>query len=97
LESLKPRINGGEGAEISDIQMIPTETTFQMLDCWEIAKEVYPEMPFPDEALETKNWYEVSETFQAMKVEYGNGMSNFIRGEQLNEGETIEDIDIEND
>src|SRR5699024_11126324 len=32
----------GKGAEISDIQMIPTETTFQMLDRWEKAKEVYP-------------------------------------------------------
>ena len=62
-----------------------------------IAKEVYPEMPFPDEALETKNRSEVSETFQAMKNEYGTNMSSFIRGEQLDEGETIEDIGIEKD
>jgi len=32
-----------------------------------------------------------------MKVEYGEGMYDFIRGEQLDEGETIEDIEIEKD
>ncbi len=59
------------------------------------SSEEYPEMPFPDDALETENWYEVSETFQDMKLKYGKNMSDFIRGTELDEGETIEDIEIE--
>lgn len=84
----------GKGTEISDIQMVPTETTYQTIDRWEEAREVYPEMPFPDEALEAEDWYEVNEVFQEMKVEFGSNMSDFIHGEELGEGETIEDIEI---
>ena len=87
----------GKGAEISDIQMIPTQATFQMIDRWREAREVYPEIPFPDDALETENWYEVSETFQDMKLKYGKNMSDYIRNGGLDDGETIEDIEIVKD
>jgi len=52
-------------------------------------------MSFPEEALKKENWYEVSNTFQTMKARYGTSMANYILYGWLDEGKTIEDIEIE--
>lgn len=75
-----------------DIQLYPKDKTFEILDRWQEVHRINPEIPYPEDPIQSQDWYETSEILREVELEYGMDLTDYIVDGTLSEDETVNDI-----
>jgi len=60
------------------IQLYPLDETFNKIERWKKLSETNPEIPFPEEAFNSQDWYEVSKELREIETEFGSEVTDSI-------------------
>lgn len=72
-------------------QLYPLDATFEKIERWKELHEDHPEIPFPQDAINSGDWYKVGETLSKMQKQFGTELTDHIQdGEGKFEGEVRE-------
>lgn len=86
----------GPGNKQIHVQLQPTNLTYNILDRWDEARDVYPNIPYPEEAIKKLDWYQIGTELvnkQAEIERIDKDLFNYIMdNEPGNNGDT-EDVE----
>ncbi|SPU21311.1 Uncharacterised protein [Niallia circulans] len=74
-----------------DIELTPTDLTYELLQRWEAISEVIPTIDYPEEAIEQEDWLNVYNTFAYNRFDAEDASKKITKGE---EGETPDSMVI---
>src|SRR5699024_5626831 len=60
------------------IQLYPLDETFNKIERWKQLSETNPKIPFPEEAFNSQDWYEVSKELREIENEFGSEVTDII-------------------
>lgn len=71
-----------ETGDPHDIELTPTDLTYDLLQRWEAISEVVPTIDYPEEAIKEENWFEVYKTLEHNRFEAMNVSEEITEGEE---------------
>ncbi|PAD11504.1 hypothetical protein [Shouchella clausii] len=74
-----------------DIELTPTDLTYDLLQRWEALSEVIPTIDYPEEAVEQEDWLNVYNAFASNRFDAEDASEEITKGE---EGETADSMVI---
>ena len=81
----------GSGKELN-IQLYPLEETFTKIERWkELHNADNSDIPFPEEEINSHDWYEVGEKLYEIEEEYGSEVTDYISS--YKEGVSVDDLE----
>jgi len=60
-------------------QLYPVDATFEKIEKWRKLHEEHPEIPFPEEAIKSGNWYEVGDEILKLELKFGSAVTDHIQ------------------
>src|SRR5699024_2991668 len=60
-------------------QLYPLDATFDKIEKWRKLHEEHPEIPFPEEAIKSGNWYEVGDEILKLELKFGSAVTDHIQ------------------
>ncbi|MEB5479396.1 hypothetical protein [Shouchella clausii] len=71
-----------ETGDPHDIELTPTDLTYELLQRWEAIAEVIPTIDYPEEAVEKEDWLEVFSTLANNRFEAMDVSKEITKGEE---------------
>ncbi|SDZ68703.1 hypothetical protein SAMN05421736_1384 [Evansella caseinilytica] len=78
-----------------EVQLVPSNATYDMLDRWETVNKINPEISYPKQQILSQDWVEVTSFFndkESSMDKINPDLSEYIKDGSLSEGETVEVI-----
>ncbi|MFD2131868.1 hypothetical protein ACFSKI_11690 [Pseudogracilibacillus auburnensis] len=78
--------------ETLDMQLYPTDKTYEMIERW---KEVFSsnrEIPYLNKLIQTDDWFKIADYLEKIKLKYGSDLTNYIQDGILKDGTMVDDL-----
>ncbi|TPE66773.1 hypothetical protein AMD02_018455 [Halalkalibacterium halodurans] len=78
-----------------EAEVFPTVDTYNLVNRWKEVYSINPSIPYPEEAIVSQDWYEVSEFFRNQGGEFRkihDDLHSYIRGGSKRDNQTVEEI-----
>ncbi|QQK77588.1 hypothetical protein HUG15_19710 [Salicibibacter cibarius] len=81
--------------KVRKIEIYPTSFTYDILDRWEEVHDINPDIPYPEEHIDSEDWLEIDDFYVRNLANFrdiDDELSNYISGRSIDDGRTVEEI-----
>lgn len=79
---------GRPGRELN-LQLYPLDGTFEKIDRWKELHEINPDIPFPEESVNSHDWYEIGQKLRSLELDLDSKITDYISNGALNGEESV--------
>src|SRR5699024_9942416 len=75
-----------------EVQLFPTEASYEMLDRWKEVYKINSEIPYPKDQIESLDWYGIAEYLATYDTQISSDLSDYITEGTLSGNQSVEKV-----